>query len=188
MFFLMCRTPNLKRLVLPMSGEISKNGLEIAMRSWRCLESITITTVVYDFKFFDAIGKHCKNITSLKFACFFGQEEAESLVKYTPNLKFLSFRDMPINHRALCRVLNNLKHLEVVNLWHTDIIDYGLKLYSIDHNVLNRMNISYKIITCEKRSCRICKNESTNDPTRQPPGILEEIRNWREDEIESLAH
>jgi len=73
---LMCRTPNLKTLVLPISSEILKNGLETAMRSWGCLESITITTIVYDFKYFYAIGKHCKNITSLKFACFFGQEEA----------------------------------------------------------------------------------------------------------------
>ena len=183
----MCRTPNLKRLVLPISGDISKNGLETAMRLWGCLESITITTIVYDFKFFDVIGKHCKNITSLMFACFFGQE-AESLVKYTPNLKFLSFQDMPVNHRALCGVLKSLEHLEVVNLCHIDIRDYGLKLYS-NHNVLiNRMIISCKIITCEKRSCCICKNESTNDPTRQLSEILEEIRNWREDEIESLAH
>ena len=183
----MCRTPNLKRLVLPMSGEISKNGLEIAMRSWRCLESITITTVVYDFKFFDAIGKHCKNITSLKFACFFGQEEAESLVKYTPNLKFLSFRDMPINHRALCRVLNNLEHLEVVNLSHSLIVDKmdgALQLYSID-DVLSRVNISCKLITCQITTCLRCKNPFARNP-RMPHGSLEDI--WREDEIMSLSH
>ncbi|XP_045822252.1 F-box/LRR-repeat protein At3g48880-like [Trifolium pratense] len=182
------RTPNLKRLVLPISGNISKIGIETALRSWRGLKSITITSMVHYINLFDAIEKYCTNIVCLKFTYCFEQDHAKSLVKYTPNLKVLSIRSMRVNMRGLCYVLNNLEHLKVVNLRHSIILDKfddELRIYSI-FDVLSRVNISCKIIVCQRRSCLRCKNENMRNSRRLSNGSLEEI--WREDEIICLAH
>ncbi|RHN46742.1 putative leucine-rich repeat domain, L domain-containing protein [Medicago truncatula] len=184
----MCRTPNLKRLVFPISGNISKIGIETAMRSWRDLQSITITSVVHHFNIFEAIRKYCKNIVSLKITGGFEQYEARALVKCTPNLKVLSIRKMKVNMGGLCHVLNNLEHLEVVNLSHSlivDKVDGAFHLYSID-DVLSRVNISCKLITCQITTSHRCKNPFARNPRRMPHGSLENI--WREDEISSLSH
>jgi F-box/leucine-rich repeat protein 3 len=184
---LMCRTPNLKRLVLPISGNISKIGIETALRSWRGLKSITITSIVHYINLFDAIEKYCTNIVCLKFTYCFEQDHAKFLVKYTPNLKVLSIRSMRVNMRGLCYVLNNLEHLKVVNLRHSIILDKfddELRIYSII-DVLSRVNVSCKIIICKGRSCLRCKNENMRN-SRQQYGLLEEI--WREDEIKCLEH
>ncbi|RHN46744.1 putative leucine-rich repeat domain, L domain-containing protein [Medicago truncatula] len=185
---LMCRTPNLKRLVFPVSGDISKNGIETAMRSWRGLESITITSVVHHINFFDAVRKYCMDIISLKITCRFEQYEARALVNYTPNLKVLSIRNMTVNMGGLCHVLNNLEHLEVVNLSHSlivDKLDDELQQYSVD-DVQSRVNNSCKLITCQIRTCLWCKTPFARNPRRMPHGTLEDI--WRDDEIRSLSH
>ncbi|KAJ1402487.1 Leucine-rich repeat domain superfamily [Sesbania bispinosa] len=106
------RTPNLKRLVLPFSGHLSEPGLHTAMSFWGGLESITITSMVKHSYIFSAIGKYCKNISQLKFTCNLEQYHANTLVRYTPNLKALSIRNTMVNLRALCHVLKNLEHLE----------------------------------------------------------------------------
>jgi len=185
---LMCRTPNLKRLVFPVSGDISKIGIETAMRSWRGLESITISSVVNHINFFDAVRKYCTNIVSLKITCRFEQYEARALVQYTPNLKVLSIRNMIVNMGGLCHVLNNLEHLEVVNLSHSlivDKLDDELQLYSVD-DVQSRVNNSCKLITCQIRTCLWCKTPFARNPRRIKHGTLENI--WHEDEIGSLSH
>jgi len=184
---LMCRTPNLKKLVFLISGNISKIGLETAMRSWRGLESITISSMLHRIDFFEAIGKYCTNIVSLKITYCFELFEAEALVRYTPNLKVLSIRNMTIAMRGLCHALNNLEHLEVVNLCHSDILDTDNwnQVYSID-DVLSRVNISCKLITtCQISTCNRCKNQCTRNPIRLPCEPSEDI--WREDEIRSLS-
>nr|XP_004493022.2 F-box/LRR-repeat protein At3g48880-like [Cicer arietinum] len=191
------RTPNVKRLVLPVSGNITKNGIESAMRSWRGLESITITSIVNDIAIdiFVAIGKYSLNILRLKFTCYFDLDQAEALVKYTPNLKELSIRNILVNMRGLCLVLNSLKHLEVVNICHSLIMDNlegGFEIYDpIDH-ILKYVDVSClkKLIICEKNSCLRCKNGRKKNVydyrTSLPYRHLEDI--WREDEISSLAH
>lgn len=187
---LMYRTPNLKRLVLPLTGNISKIGIETAMKSWSGLESMTITSIFKDRHYFTAIGKYCPNIVRLKFTCTFEQEEAEAVVNYTPNLKELSIRFVIVNLRALCLVLNSLKDLEVVNISHSlivDKLDGEFEMYSL-RNLRNHLDASYyrKLIVCETGECLRCQNGRNNDPRRLPHGPLEDI--WRQDEITSLAH
>jgi len=175
-------------LVFPISGNISKIGIETAMRLWRGLESITITPMVHHIDFFEAIGKYCTNIVSLKITYSFQLFEAKALVRYTPNLKVLSIRNMTITMRGLCHALNNLKHLEVVNLCHSEILDIDnwIQVYSID-DVLSRVNISCKLITtCQISTCNRCNNQSMRYPLRVPCEPLEDI--WREDEICSFSH
>jgi hypothetical protein len=70
---------------------------------------------------FNAIGKYCTNIVSLKYTCFFYQkkkftcfekDESKALVKHTPNLiKVLSIRNMIVNRIGVLHVLDSLEHL-----------------------------------------------------------------------------
>jgi hypothetical protein len=122
------------------------------MKSWRGLESVTISSIVNDCNFFYVVGKYCKNIISLKFTCCFGQDEAEALVKYTPNLKVLSVRNIMVNMGGLCRVLNSLNYLKVVNLCHSvilDQVDDRFQFYLI-RDVLNCVDISCKLIVLSR--------------------------------------
>ncbi|KAJ1379793.1 Leucine-rich repeat domain superfamily, partial [Sesbania bispinosa] len=71
------RTPNLKRLVLPCSGHLSKLGLHTAMSSWGGLESITITSVIHPkskgFEYPKQIGEHESFVSCIgKLASFGG--------------------------------------------------------------------------------------------------------------------
>lgn len=188
---LICRTPNLKKLVLPRFGKLTKMGISIAMRLWEGLESITITSMVKHDYLFPAIGKYCKNITELKFTCNFAQEDADALIKCTPNLKLLSVRNIIVNMRALCKVVNSLEHLEVVNICHSLIIDEingQIKVYPIHSDLQDHLGIagSRKLLFCQNRRCLRCKNSGNGDLVRQPYRFLEDI--WREDEIHTLAH
>lgn len=184
----MCRTPNLKRVVLPITGNISKIGIEIAMRSWGGIESITVTEMFNNANFLNAVGKYCKNIVSLKFTCLFEQYHAEAIVNYTPNLRTLSIRHFLVSMRGLCHVLNSLEHLEVVNLCHcliTDLLEGSFQAYSID-DLRERVDFSCELIICKENSCLRCTNRLRNDRGRPSYENMEDI--WREDEIESLAH
>jgi len=186
--FPICRTPNLKRLVLPFTGKLSKNAVDIAMKSWEGLESITITTMVKPSHIFSAISKYCMNIYELKFTGDFGISEADLVVQYTPNLKLLSVRNIMVNLRALCNILNSLEKLEVVNICHSfiwDRVEGVVKVYTV-RDLRNHLSLSclQKLMFCNRRRCLRCRNG--NDPLRGPFGVFEDI--WREDEIRSLAH
>ncbi|XP_061366568.1 F-box/LRR-repeat protein At3g48880-like [Gastrolobium bilobum] len=187
------RTPNLKRLVLPRSGQLSKTGIDIAMKFWGGLESLTITSMVKHADIFSAIGKYCKRITELKFTCAFEDFHANYLIKCTPNLKFLSIRSVMVNKKGLCRVLQSLEHLEVVNICHSLIVERPnprsrVVVYRI-HDLRNHLDITClrKLLFCKGRCLRCKYIGRENNPTRLSPyGTFEGI--WRDDEIPSLAH
>ncbi|TKY65562.1 F-box/LRR-repeat protein [Spatholobus suberectus] len=185
-------TPNLKQLVLPKTGFLSMGGVNKAMKSWEGLESISISSVVPHHYIFPAIGKYCKNITEMKFTCDFEEYHVDAMIKYTPNLKVLSVRSIIVSMKALCRVLTFLKHLEVVNICHSLILDRSgrgsrVLVYGI-RDMQNHLPPSSlgKLIFCQPGRCLRCKNGRDTTPSRQPYGPLEDI--WHEDEITSLAH
>lgn len=156
----MCRTPNLKRLVLPITGNISKIGVETAMRSWRSIEAITITEMFKNVNFLEAVGKYCKNIVRLKFICSFEKDQAEAIVKYSRNLRTLSIQHVMVSMTGLCHVLNSLEHLEVVNLCQcliTDLLDGSFRVYYI-HDIRKRVNFSCELRICKECSCLRCTN------------------------------
>lgn len=186
--FPFCRTPNLKRLVLPFTGKLSNNAVDIAMKSWDSLESITITAMVKTSCIFSAISKYCMTIYELKFTNYFGINDADLVVQYTPNLKLLSVRNIMVNLRALCNILNSLEKLEVVNICHGfiwDRVEGAVKAYTV-RDLRNHLSLPClrKLMFCNRRRCLRCING--NDPVRIPFGVFEDI--WREDEISSLAH
>jgi len=165
------------------------------MKSWRGLESITLTSAVPGHIIFPAIGRYCKNITEMKFSCgcIFEEKHAEAMVKYTPKLKMLSIRSIPASTKALQRVLSFLEDLEMVNICHSFIRDlsdnrlYGLSFDDL-RECLPPLSLG-KLIYCEGYLeggwCLRCKNGNDDTPSRKPYGPLEDV--WREDEITSLA-
>ncbi|XP_004498432.1 F-box/LRR-repeat protein At3g48880-like [Cicer arietinum] len=184
------RTPNLKRLVLPFSGKLSSVGVKTAMKSWRDLQSITITSVVKSRTIFSAIRMYYQDIIELKFTCNFEIRQGELLVKYTPNLRALSLRNVMVNLRALLNILNSLEKLEEVNICHSliwDRVNGKVETYTI-HDVRNRVNLSLlqKLIFCQRNRCLMCKNVNNINPRRQPYVHFEDL--WHQDEIRSLGH
>ncbi|RDY05279.1 F-box/LRR-repeat protein, partial [Mucuna pruriens] len=188
------RTPNLKRLVLPKTGELSNVAVEKAMKSWGGLESITVTSIVRNSNKFSAICKYSKNMTEMKFSCDFVEDHADAMIEYTRNLKVLSVRSIIVSMKALCRVLTFLEHLEAVNICHSMILDTTggprskVVVYRTISDLQKRLAPSClgKLIFCEDGNCLRCKNACDTIPRRQPYGPFEGI--WREDEITSLAH
>ncbi|CAJ1815911.1 unnamed protein product [Sphenostylis stenocarpa] len=192
-FFIVAeRTPKLKRVVLPQTGDFSRAGLDIVMKSWSCLESITITSGVSAFYLLQSIGKYCNNITEMKFSrgCNFEEKHALAMTKYTPKLKMLSIRTVATSLKALTCALDSLEHLEKLNICHCVIMDTTLPgTYMLDiEDLRHRLDPSSvkKLLYCNERSCLRCINGDDTNPDRQPGGPLEDI--WGEDEITSLAH
>ncbi|XP_057418642.1 F-box/LRR-repeat protein At3g48880-like [Lotus japonicus] len=183
------RTPNLRRLVFPDSGYLSKDGIYNAMRLWGGLVSMTITSIVNRPYMFSAIGKYCKNLSQLKLTFNFEQRHADALVKHTPNLMILSIRDVTVNLRALCHVLKNMERLLLVNICHSITIwdrpDGSIVLYEVK-SLTNHLSISClkKIISCEVNG--FCRCQRPNyDPRRHPDEKFEDI--WRYDEVTCLG-
>ncbi|RDY12476.1 F-box/LRR-repeat protein, partial [Mucuna pruriens] len=184
------KTPNLKRLVLPMTGFLTMGGVNRAMKSWGGLESITISAMVPNSYIFSAIGKYCKNITEMKFSCEFEEDHADAIIEHTPNLKVLSIRTIIVSMKALRRVLTSLEHLEAVNICHSLIINKSHRgsrvvVYGIgDLRKHFPSSCLGKLIFCEGRRCLRCKRRDTTPSRRY--GCHDDI--WRQDEITSLAH
>ncbi|KAK7374171.1 hypothetical protein VNO80_07600 [Phaseolus coccineus] len=186
------RTPKLKRVVLPETGDFSRGVEETVMRLWSCLESITITSAVSGYYILLAIGKYCNNITEMKFSqgCYFEEKHAVAMTKYTPKLKILSIRTVATSVKALVCVLRFLEHLEKVNICHSLILDTAYPgTVIVDISELRKRfppSSVEKLLYCEKGSCLRCMNGRDTTPSRQPDGPYEDI--WGEDEITSLAH
>jgi len=189
--FLFCRTPNLKRLVLPETGDFSRDGVDTALSLWKGLESITVTSAVSSYYMILAIGKHCNNITEMKFSAGnFEEKHAVAMAKYTPKLKKLSIRNLATSLKALWCVVSFLGDLEKVNISHCLIMDtaYPGTVFVGVSDLKKRLPPTgvEKLVYCEKGRCLRCVNGRDTTRSRQPDGPYEDI--WGEDEIASLAH
>ncbi|KAL2971224.1 hypothetical protein AAZX31_15G183200 [Glycine max] len=158
MHVFLCRTPNLKQLVLPRKGDFSRKAVHMAMKSWGGLESINISSGVPTDYIFPAIHEYCKSVNGIKFHCEFEEKHAEALIESTPNLKVFSIRSTVVSMKALRSVLTSVEHLEALNIYHSFIMDMSHDEFSI-----------FAIQDLHKYL---------------PPS--KDI--WREDEITSLAH
>lgn len=186
------RTPNLKRLVLPVrNNDISVNEFEEAAKNWPNLESLTIPCS-FPVKFMKAIGKHCKNLYELKIMRRFDTDCAETILAYAPNLKVLSLRCNMVHREAMLRLLKEMKHLQVLNISHCLILDHSSNpgfmsvLSKLDKVILEEASRLEKFMFCKKDSCHICQLQiSTNGIlfwSRYDEGI------WLTDEVSTLAH
>ncbi|WVZ05693.1 hypothetical protein V8G54_019039 [Vigna mungo] len=170
------RTPNLKRVVLPQTGDFLIREVDTVLSLWRGLESITIPSVMASDSMIRAIG-NC-NVTELKFSeGEFKEKHAVALTKYAPKLKILSIRNLRTNLKALLRVLNFLEDLEKVNICHSLILDTAYPFMSLEishlRNILHTSSME-KLIYCEKGTCLRCMNGRDTTRSRQPGGPYED--------------
>lgn len=190
MHVFLCRTPNLKQLVLPRKGDFSRKAVHMAMKSWGGLESINISSGVPIDYIFPAIREYCKSVSGIKFHCEFEEKHAEALIESTPNLKVFSIRSTVVSMKALRSVLTSLEHLEAVNICHSFIMDMshdGFSIFAVQdlQKYLPPSNME-KVIYCEEGSCLKCQYERSIAPGSFLYRALEDI--WQEDEITTLAH
>ncbi|KAG5014144.1 hypothetical protein GYH30_026275 [Glycine max] len=150
---------------LPKKGDFTKVAVDMAMKLWVSLESITLTSVVSRHDIFPTILEYCKKITEMKFSCgyIFDVKHSEAMAKCTPNLKVLSIRVIVATMTALCCVLTSLEHLE----------DRGTVVVGI-RDIQNHLPPSSvgKLIYCEEGKCLRCKNGCDTTPIWQPYGPL----------------
>ncbi|PRQ17771.1 putative F-box domain, leucine-rich repeat domain, L domain-containing protein [Rosa chinensis] len=99
-------------------------GFEAALKNWPQLESLTIPC---DFlvEIMEVIGKHCNKSAEMKLMCDFYEEYAEAVAAYIPNLKVLSLRCAEVSRGAVLHILNQMNHLQVLNLSHSYIVDHA---------------------------------------------------------------
>ncbi|XP_062028893.1 F-box/LRR-repeat protein At3g48880-like [Rosa rugosa] len=140
------------------------------------------------------IGKHCNKFAEMKLMCDFYEEYAEAVAAYIPNLKVLSLRCAEVSRGAVLHILNEMNHLQVLNLSHSYIVDHAptpnrciVVLRELDQMVIEAASWLKKFLFSRSRLyCNICRLQLSMN------GVLMrcryEERVWRMDEVSSLAH
>ncbi|PIA27674.1 hypothetical protein AQUCO_07600085v1, partial [Aquilegia coerulea] len=181
------RSPYLKRLVLPAWNCITESCIEEAVLQWPELESLTMPCSGKHV--FKHIGKNCKNFTELKIMDGpFDILIAANISYYLPKLKVLSLRCSLIHEEAISFILENMKHLEVLNLSHSLFVIEPEKpqwfLTTLDNSILEKASRLKRLITCENICCAFCQRMAIDK------GYLNWYKLqslWRTDEVSSLA-
>jgi hypothetical protein len=188
---LYCRCPRLRRLVLPAWNRIKKTGICKAIRSWKDLESLTMPGIANPPYLMEEISKNCKNFRELKVMgpcdIFF----ASTLATYLPTLKVLSLRCSTLLKDALIIVLDNLLHLEVLNISHCVLIEIlpppapKKVVKEIDQSIREKASRIREFLTCMTDSCTMCQR------TKNDEGLMRwykyEEGLWKADEVSTLA-
>ena len=165
---------------------------EYAIMLWTELESLTVPCVYAPCSMMKAIGCYCKNFTELKLMCPFDYDFAKAIVLHTPQLKILSLRCTIVFKEALIYLLQNLQHLEVLNLSHCIMVSYisqedgYLMVYRhVYDEIIAHASHLKDFLFCNIMSCPMCSI------TVNQEGFLKwydlEQGNWRIDEIPSLT-
>ncbi|KAK6935358.1 F-box domain [Dillenia turbinata] len=194
------RSPNLKRLVLPYWNQLTESGFSHAVQKWERLESMTIEFVCNPPSAFEALGAHCKNLSSIKILYPFDWGYASAMCAFLPKLKVVSLQSSMVTKDALVLILDQLEHLEVLNLSHClfvgDRVDNdGGSVYNRldaqlnanhDASVLEKASRLRVFLTCQEKGCPACPDTSTGLGFSKWFSRAEDI--WRIDQISSLAH
>ncbi|PON86443.1 F-box domain containing protein [Trema orientale] len=179
------------RLMLILKNALKLKALEKAMMCWKDLESLTVPCAYAPCSMMRAIGAFCKNFCELKIMCPFDIDFAHSIVSQAPQLKVLSLRCAVVFKEALLYLLENLKHLKVLNLTHcllvSDTQEAGfLVVYrEIDEEISENVSHLKQLLTCKKISCSMCKIAVDQEDFLKWYDYDE--GNWRVDEIPSLT-
>ncbi|XP_004300769.1 PREDICTED: F-box/LRR-repeat protein At3g48880-like [Fragaria vesca subsp. vesca] len=184
--------PKLKRLVLPAQYRVLKVArFEAALKNWPELESLTIPCN-FPVEIMEVIGKHCKKFSAMKLMCNFYENHAEAVAAYLPNLKVLSLRCA--DKGAVLHILKEMKHLQVLNLSHSYIVNHSptldrrmVVLRELDLQVTEPASRLERFIYCRSRLyCNTCRLQLSLN--RVLIRCRYEERVWRMDEVSSLAH
>ncbi|XP_031269509.1 F-box/LRR-repeat protein At3g48880 isoform X2 [Pistacia vera] len=187
------RCPQLRRLVMPAWNRIKKVGMCKAIRTWRCLESLTMPSIANPLYLMEEIALNCKNFCELKIMGPFDVPFASAIAKFLPNLKVLSLRCSMIVKDALILILDDLPNLEVLNISHCLLIEGSMVppltpkkiIKKLDNIILQKAARLREFLTCIEDSCIMCQR------TRSDEGLLRwykyEEGLWKMDEARSLA-
>jgi hypothetical protein len=163
-----------------------------AIKVWKDLVSMTMPSIRNPAYVFYTISMHCKNFRELKVMGCVDLHFVSLLTKYLPNLKVLSLRCSGLSKEALNFILDEFKHLEVLNISHScyvepceDPYDGYKYIGEIDPIIMEKTSRLREFHMCMKESCIMCKR------TRDDDGYLRwykyEEGSWKEDEVSSLA-
>ncbi|XP_031275940.1 F-box/LRR-repeat protein At3g48880-like [Pistacia vera] len=192
-YIVVYRCPQLRRLVMPAWNRIKNDVICEAIRTWRCLESLTMPSIVDPPYLIEERALNCKNFNELKVMGPFDVLFASMIAKFLPNLKALSLRCSMIVKDALMLILDDLPNLEVLNISHCLLIEAPLLPSSMPEKIIRKLDkiILQKaaqlreFLTCTKHSCIMCQR------TRSDEGFLRwykyEEGLWKIDEARSLA-
>ncbi|KDP22297.1 hypothetical protein JCGZ_26128 [Jatropha curcas] len=185
------RCPQLRRLVLPAWNRIKKTGICKAIRMWRDLESLTMPSIANPHYLIEEIANNCSNFRELKVMGPFDISFAAALATYLPNLKVLSLRCSMLFRDALIRILDDLQHLEVLNISHCLLIEIQPPpaprriTRELDQIILDRASRLREFLICTEDSCVMCQR------TKRDEGLMRwykyEEGLWKADEVSSLA-
>ncbi|KHN26664.1 F-box/LRR-repeat protein At3g48880-like [Glycine soja] len=185
------RCPQLRRLVLPAWNRIKKPGMCKAIRGWKELESLTMPSIANPPYILEEISTHCKNFSELKIMgpcdIFF----VSSLAAFLPKLRILSLRCSMLYKDVLILILDNLQHLEVLNISHCVLMEalpapqQKRIIKEIDVTIRQKASRLREFLTCMEDSCVMCQR------TRTDEGLIRwykyEEGLWKTDEVRSLS-
>ncbi|WJX20786.1 hypothetical protein P8452_10286 [Trifolium repens] len=186
------RCPLVRRLVFVSWNRIKKIGIMTAIKVWKDLVSMTMPSIRNPAYVFYTISMHCKNFRELKVMGCVDLHFVSLLTKYLPNLKVLSLRCLGLSKEALNFILDEFKHLEVLNISHScyvepcqDPYDGYKYIGDIDPTIIEKTSRLREFHMCMKESCIMCKR--TRDDDGYPRWYKYEEGIWKEDEVSSLA-
>ena len=194
--YIICRTRNLKRLVLPATWhQITIGGTKEAFKMWEGLESLTIPWFCSRMKHMEVIGTYCKNLFELKIDFQFDLNLACALTKNFRKLKVLSLRCKTVHNEALIHILDNSEKVEVLNISHCLFIQFekgSETSFTLYHepvqSIIEKGSRLKQFLTCQTKSCDTCKSAPSVEGVSRSIWYELEQRYWQEDEVSSLAH
>ncbi|XP_031263999.1 F-box/LRR-repeat protein At3g48880-like [Pistacia vera] len=153
------RCPQLRRLVMPAWNRIKKDVICKAIRTWRCLESLTMPSIADPPYLIEEIALNCKNFSELKVIGPFDVLFASTIAKFLPNLKVLGLRCSMIVKDALMLILDDLPNLEVLNISHCLLLPPSMPekiIKKLDKIILQKA-APREFLTCTEHSCIMCQ-------------------------------
>ncbi|KAG9441077.1 hypothetical protein H6P81_016931 [Aristolochia fimbriata] len=186
------RSPRLKRLVLPGWNLITKDAMIKAINMWKELVSLTMPSVRSPDNVMQQIGINCKNFSELKVMGVCDTKFVQAISAFIPKLKVLSLRCSKLYLEDLLMILDNLQHLQVLNISHCVLVEtYPAPeqprfIRKLDIAILKKAARLQSFMYCMEETCIPCQRALSDD------GIMRwynyEDGFWAIDEVSSLAH
>ncbi|XP_028756420.1 F-box/LRR-repeat protein At3g48880 [Neltuma alba] len=185
------RCPELRRLVLPAWNRIKKTGMIKAIRGWKHLESLTMPTIANPPYLLEEIAANCENFSELKIMGPCDLFFASSIATYLPKLRVLSLRCSTLLREVLILILDNLQHLEVLNISHCILMEtapppqHKRIIREIDPAIHEKASRLREFLTCMQDSCIMCQRTRTDEGLVRWYKYEEGL--WKTDEVRSLS-
>lgn len=185
------RCPHLRRLVLPAWNRIKKTGMCKAIRGWKDLESLTMPSIASPSYLLEEIAANCRNFRELKIMGPCDVNFASCLATYVPKLRVLSLRCSTLFKDALILILDNLQHLEVLNISHCVLMEalppphQKRIMKELDQSIRQKASRLRRFFACMEDSCIMCQRTRTDEGLVRWYKYEEGL--WKTDEIRSLS-